>query len=79
MCCVLCDVYFCVFCFIVLPLPPGKTPFVVKLNNNNNNNKFHITFYKQYLYLFVNMHIHYKVQKNPLCGDHVSLYVRMSL
>jgi hypothetical protein len=23
---------------IVLPLPPGKNPFAVKINNNNNNN-----------------------------------------
>jgi hypothetical protein len=23
--------------FIVVPLPPGKPPFAVQLNNNNNN------------------------------------------
>jgi uncharacterized sodium:solute symporter family permease YidK len=28
----------CLLCLIVLPLPPGKTPFAVKINNNNNNN-----------------------------------------
>jgi hypothetical protein len=27
-----------VLCLIVVPLPPGKTPFGDKLNNNNNNN-----------------------------------------
>jgi hypothetical protein len=26
----------CVLCLIVVPLPPGKTPFSVKINNNNN-------------------------------------------
>jgi hypothetical protein len=30
--------YFCVFCLIVVPLPPGKTQFAVQLNNSNNNN-----------------------------------------
>jgi hypothetical protein len=24
-------------CLIVVPLPPGKTPFAVQFNNNNNN------------------------------------------
>jgi hypothetical protein len=28
----------CVLCFIVVPLPSGKNPFAVKVNNNNNNN-----------------------------------------
>jgi hypothetical protein len=28
-------VYFCVLCRIAVPLPPGKYPFVVQLNNNN--------------------------------------------
>jgi hypothetical protein len=28
----------CVLCLIVVPLPPGETPFAVKINNNNNNN-----------------------------------------
>jgi hypothetical protein len=23
---------------VVVPLPPGKNPFPVKINNNNNNN-----------------------------------------
>jgi hypothetical protein len=27
----------CLLCLIVLPLPPGKTPFAVKINNNSNN------------------------------------------
>jgi hypothetical protein len=31
-------VYFCALCFSVVPLPPGKNPFSVQLNNNNNNN-----------------------------------------
>jgi hypothetical protein len=43
-CCVLfeCGVLFCVMCvirvlrLIVVPLPPGKNPFAVKINNNNN-------------------------------------------
>jgi hypothetical protein len=30
--------YFRVLCYIVVPLPPGKTPFAVQLHNNNNNN-----------------------------------------
>jgi hypothetical protein len=30
-------VYFCVLCLIVVPLPSGKNPFAVQLNNNNNN------------------------------------------
>jgi hypothetical protein len=43
-CVVLCNVFrlilvlFCVMCLIVVPLPPGKNPFAVKINNNNNNN-----------------------------------------
>jgi hypothetical protein len=28
---------FCVLCLSLVPLPPGKTPFAVQLNNNNNN------------------------------------------
>jgi hypothetical protein len=28
----------CMLCLIVVPLPPGKNPFAVKINNNNNNN-----------------------------------------
>jgi hypothetical protein len=32
--CVMCVV--CVLCLIVVPLPPGETPFAVKINNNNN-------------------------------------------
>jgi hypothetical protein len=30
----------CIFvlCLIVVPLPQGKNPFAVQLNNNNNNN-----------------------------------------
>jgi hypothetical protein len=41
-CAVLCAVFrlilvlFCVLCLIVLSLPPGKTPFAVKINNNNS-------------------------------------------
>jgi hypothetical protein len=23
----------CVYCLIVVPLPPGKTPFAIKINN----------------------------------------------
>jgi hypothetical protein len=33
---ILCDVCY-LFVVIVLPLPPGKNPFAVKINNNNNN------------------------------------------
>jgi hypothetical protein len=34
-CCVLFErgVIFCVLCLIVVPLPPGKTPFAVQLNH----------------------------------------------
>jgi hypothetical protein len=28
-------VYSCVLCLIVVPLPEGKNPFAVQLNNNN--------------------------------------------
>jgi hypothetical protein len=31
-CVALCAVLFCVFCPIVVPLPPGKTPFAVQIN-----------------------------------------------
>jgi hypothetical protein len=54
-------VYFCLLCLIVVPLPPGRNPFAVQLNNNNN--KLHITSCKQCSYLLLNMHIHYKAQK----------------
>jgi hypothetical protein len=37
LCDILCDVYFCVFCLIVVTLPLGKTSFAFQLNNNNNN------------------------------------------
>jgi type IV secretory pathway component VirB8 len=30
--CVMCVI--CLLCLIVLPLPPGKNPFAVKINNN---------------------------------------------
>jgi hypothetical protein len=30
-----CGVLFCVLCLIVVPLPPGKNPFAVKINNNS--------------------------------------------
>jgi hypothetical protein len=30
-------VYFCVLRLIVVPLPTGKNPFAVQLNNNNKN------------------------------------------
>jgi hypothetical protein len=33
---ILCDVCICLLCLIVLPLPPGKNPFAVKINNNYN-------------------------------------------
>jgi hypothetical protein len=34
---ILCDVCYCVLCLFVVPLPPGKNPFAVKINNNNKN------------------------------------------
>jgi hypothetical protein len=34
--CVMCVI--CLLCLIVLPLPPGKNPFAVRINNN----KFHL-------------------------------------
>jgi hypothetical protein len=42
-CVVFCAVSFdrgviCVLCLIVVPLPPGKNPFAVKINNNNEEN-----------------------------------------
>jgi hypothetical protein len=33
--CVMCVIG--VLCLIVLPLPPGKCPFAVKINNNNHS------------------------------------------
>jgi hypothetical protein len=30
-------VYFRVFCLIVVPLPPGKIQFAIKLNSDNND------------------------------------------
>jgi hypothetical protein len=39
--CVMCIV--CALCLIVLPLPPSKNPFAVKINNNNNNDNNNIT------------------------------------
>jgi hypothetical protein len=30
--CVICAI--CVLCLIVVPLPPDKTPFAIKINNN---------------------------------------------
>jgi hypothetical protein len=35
--CVMCVI--CVLCLIVVPLPPGKTPFAFKINNKNNNKR----------------------------------------
>jgi hypothetical protein len=32
-----------VLCLILVPLPPGKTPFSVKINNNDNNKACSIT------------------------------------
>jgi hypothetical protein len=31
-----CVLFVC--CLTVVPLPPGKTPFAIKIDNNNNNN-----------------------------------------
>jgi hypothetical protein len=39
--------YFCVLCLIVVPLPPGKNPFAVQLNNNNSNNNYNNNNYNQ--------------------------------
>jgi hypothetical protein len=33
----LCGMCIFVLCIILVPLPLGKTPFAVQLNNNNNN------------------------------------------
>jgi hypothetical protein len=35
---ILCGVYLSMLCLIIVPLPPDKNPFEVRLNNNNNNN-----------------------------------------
>jgi hypothetical protein len=40
--CVKCVI--CVLCLIVVPLPPGKNSFAVKINNNNNNFCLFIAF-----------------------------------
>jgi hypothetical protein len=29
--------HICVLCLIAVPLPPGKKPFAVQLNNDNDN------------------------------------------
>jgi hypothetical protein len=36
--CYFCEMCIFVLCLTVVPLPPGKNPFAVQLNNNNNNN-----------------------------------------
>jgi hypothetical protein len=49
-CVVLCAVFrlsvvcYFVLCLIVVPLPPGKHPFAVKINNNKNNNNNHSNY-----------------------------------
>jgi hypothetical protein len=40
--CVMCVI--CVLSLIVVPLPPGKYPFAVKINNNYNNNNIHLVY-----------------------------------
>jgi hypothetical protein len=45
--CVMCVIY--VLCLIAVPLPPGKNPFAVKINNNNENG-LRCQFYKEYKY-----------------------------
>jgi hypothetical protein len=37
--CLQCNVYFCVLCLIVAPMPLGKNPFSVQLIIIINNNK----------------------------------------
>jgi hypothetical protein len=38
----------CVLCLIVVPLPPGKIPFAVKINNNNRWTDLDQIFYSHY-------------------------------
>jgi hypothetical protein len=51
--CVLCAI--CLLYLTVLSLPPGKTPFAVKINddydndNNNNNNKIELRKFRPYV------------------------------
>jgi hypothetical protein len=40
--CVMCVI--CVLCLIVVPLPPGKIPFAIKINNNDNNDNNNYCF-----------------------------------
>jgi hypothetical protein len=46
--CVMCA--FCLLCLIVLPLPPGKTPFAVKINNNHHHHNTSQTDHRKIIY-----------------------------
>jgi hypothetical protein len=47
--CAMCVI--CVLCVIVVPLPPGKTPFAVKINNNNIS-RFLLLKYILYVHMY---------------------------
>jgi hypothetical protein len=79
--------YFCVFCLIVVLLPPGKNPFAVQLtndddnnNNNNNNNLRQFRYNRRLLILFMILTLNYSCFKiNDDCYKAYScLYARNS-
>jgi hypothetical protein len=37
-------VCFCVLCLILVPMPKGKKPFAVQLNNSNNSIQFFVIY-----------------------------------
>jgi hypothetical protein len=66
--CVMCVI--CVLCLIVAPLPPGKNPFAVKINNNNNMYVFmnecvctyvcvYVSTYIQHICTYVCAYVHH--------------------
>jgi hypothetical protein len=51
----------CLLCLIVLPLPPSKNPFAIKINNKNNMHYVRMLLIE----LYINwVYIQYKFQSN---------------
>jgi hypothetical protein len=49
--CVMCVI--CVLCLFVVPLPLGKNPFAVKVNNNTKSNNNFYKYIKRFIYCFI--------------------------
>jgi hypothetical protein len=45
---ILYDMCIRVLCLIIVPLPPGKTPFAAQINNNNNK----VIIFKPTIFVF---------------------------